>query len=553
MIPEFIKRRFKLRYQYSDVLQQQRAQRLLYIIGFLFFTTGIWTVLISIPGMGAGSFTLVEIVAPIIFVANVMLYLLVQSGELVWSARIFVALIFMTTVFPQIVDPSLSQTGAIVMPIVIAGILLSPIESVILTFAVVIILIRGAFVNGITESTFGNAIGVALSVFMSGVFLAIYNSTVETVIKTANDLISKTQQLGQRQHLSDTSPSTETIISNAINHLRQDLGFSYIRVVLLDDSQQPISVFYSSIGVERIAQSTGFNFTATSAFQKALDDRHSTIITQSDAGNLSAHLLPASSSGIMIPAYNFGQVIALFDIQTESEAGITEEVSTVLELYVENIAGELVYQRIVNALRNDIQEQQAIINQQRIQIDNLQINQTEGIISDWQYYLEQRGLHAIGYDINDKRQVSNLAAGDIPAELRSAFENGEVTITSQGDEQHVVIPIQFRETVVGAISFIIPKEISITERKLDFIRSVTERLALALDNKRLLEQTRIQAQRESTANEIGSMLLSSTDVQSVLSTAVDRFNEALGAVSTRIYLQPTSLQSAENVQREDAI
>ena len=48
------------------------------------------------------------------------------------------------------------------------------------------------------------------------------------------------------------------------------------------------------------------------------------------------------------------------------------------------------------------------------------------------------------------------------------------------------------------------------------LRTVANRLGVALESNRLFEQTQAQAQRERKANEIGSMLLSETDIEAVL-------------------------------------
>ena len=73
---------------------------------------------------------------------------------------------------------------------------------------------------------------------------------------------------------------------------------------------------------------------------------------------------------------------------------------------------------------------------------------------------------------------------------------------------------------------------------MDTLRIVTSRLAVALESNRLFEQTQAQAQRERKASEIGSLLLSVTDIDAVLNLAAENFNEALGAVHTRVVLDP---------------
>jgi GAF domain-containing protein len=89
----------------------------------------------------------------------------------------------------------------------------------------------------------------------------------------------------------------------------------------------------------------------------------------------------------------------------------------------------------------------------------------------------------------------------------------------------------------------------ITEKDLDVAQQIAQRLAIALENKRLFEQSRSQAFRERKAGEIAGLLIGATDVESVLSLAADSFNEALGAVSTRIHLQPDVLEEPKSSRR----
>lgn len=554
MIRGILQRLFRLNYEYDSLILQQRAQRLLYMLGISIITVILWLLFVSIPAIINGSVGPENTLIPAVFlVVNIVLYQLIQRGYVVRTSQIFVAILLLVCVpfsAEDLVEPTVVNA---MLPVVLAGVLLSRRTAFVVTAIVVTFFLRASLFSGTFEISIPAVVGATLVISLSGVFLILFTNSLEEITKTADDLVVKTRKLSLSINEGSSNQTTRDIVASAITQLRTQLQFSYIRVVLLDDNQHVIHTYYSSIGLERIAEATNFSYTENSAFQQALDTESIQFLSNDDDGNLIAHLLPSSNSGVIIPGRHLGQIVALFDIQSESNIPITSELAAVLSLYVSQIASELSYQLAVSTYLSDIEEQQTIIDQQREQIQNMQLLQTQGIVTDWQSYLEQRGLSAIGYNIDTTRRISDIQSGDIPAELRPAFENGEIIVEPHDTKQHIIIPIRFRDTVLGVISFNIPKEIPITDRKLDFIRSVTERLALALDNKRLLEQTQVQAQRESTANAIGSDLLSSTDIQSVLQTAVSRFNEALGAVSTQIYLQPTSLQSVDQKQREDAV
>ena len=554
MMPSFIRRLFTLNYKYDRIIEEQRAQRLLYIIGIILIASLAWTVFISLPGIVTGQFGIEQIATPIILVATLILYFLIQNGHLVWTSRIFVILMFLFSVGPQIDNVNTPELALLILPIVLAGVLLDRLALLLTTGLIVLIILRGAlFGNTGTNLEIDMAVGIVFTVGLSAMFLNLFNSSLEQIAESADELISQTRRLGDYRNNVDTDTTQQAIVTSTINLLRSQLGFNYIRVILLDEDHKPIQTYYSSIGIGQVTETSAFPFTSNSALQQAIETASAKIITREDSGNLSAHLLASSNSGIVIPAQSFNQIIALFDIQSENTKPLTQEMIAMLDLFIRQFASDLIYHRTVNTLRDDIHDQQTIINQQGQQLQTIQYLQTEGIVTDWQSYLHQRGLNAIGYDIDSKRQISDLSKGTIPDDLRPAFEQGETIVQIQEHEQLVTIPIRFRDTTLGAISFTIPEEIPITDRKLEFIRSVTDRLALALDNKRLLEQTQIQAKREGVANEIGSILLTSTDVQTVLQTAADQFNEALGAISTQIYLQPASLQSMDNQQRGDKI
>lgn len=548
MIPEFLRRFFTLNYHYEQAVDQQRARLLLVIINIVITLSFIWTAIITLPEILRGY---IDITVPIVFLVSILLWRWIQHGRATIASYVFLFLIFVSTVLPQLNDIDSPWVIILMIPIVLSSILVDRRILAGMTVSILVLILRSGL-NSAGALAFIDIFGISLVIALVAIILGLFTKSLSNITETAARLITKA--LGLTQNQSDVSDATvEEIIANSINHLRKNLGFSYIRVLLLDDNQQIINTYYSSIGVEQVAQTTTFSFTENSAFQHALDALSSQIVRPTDIENLSAHLLPASTAGVIMPAHSMGRSIALYDIQTESNQLIESEDVAILTLFIAQITARLIYRQTVTTLQDDIREQQALIDQQRQQLLRIQNMQTEGIQTDWENYLHQRGISAIGYDIDSTRQLSELHVGNIPDSIQEAMETGDVVVRKQDNHQLVTIPIRLRDSILGAMSFTVPNKIPITDRKVDFIRSVTERLALALDNKRLIEQTQTQAQRESTANEIGSMLLRSTDVETVLQTAAERFNEALGAIATQIYLQPTALQSIERPQREDTV
>lgn len=546
-------RLFTLNHEYGDVISQQRAQRLLWINGTIFIVAILRLILFTVPMVVNGTYSVLDFLPSAALIATFVVYYLIQNGYALWGARLFVSVLLLVTLG---VNLDLLHTPFAILtmvPLVLAGVILQRNELWVTATIILAVFFRSTFLltgNLQIETTTG--IAMMVSVLLVTVAITLFNSSLEDIINKTATLMREIRGLSKFE-TSPSNDSSEAIVSDAINVLRTNVGYSYIRVVLLSASNEPLRTLYSSIGVERVAETSEFTFAPGSAFQQAIATQRAVNLSNTEETALTSHLLPSSRQGLVIPAIGFGQLVALFDIQTEYDQPISDDETAVLSFFIEQVACAIVHRSTIRSLRADITEQQAIINRQRRQIENIQFKQSQGISTDWGHYLEQRGLDAIGYDIDERRQISELDEGAIPDVLKPAFEKGEIVVQRTEDEQIVTIPIRFRDTVLGAMSFSLPLVISLTDRKIDFIRSVTDRLALALDNKRLLEQTQTQAERERAANEIGSLLLRSTEVQTVLQTAAERFNEALGAVTTRIYLQPTTVHQPDNKQIEDLV
>jgi GAF domain-containing protein len=192
-------------------------------------------------------------------------------------------------------------------------------------------------------------------------------------------------------------------------------------------------------------------------------------------------------------------------------------------------------------LQRSLREQSGFNNRLQTQITEYQQRERRSVSGAWGSYLEGRGQTAIGYNIERDNQATPIAATDLPESLHTTLASGTLQVEIRGDEQVINVPITFRDQTLGAMSFAVPKDQPISDRQIEMAQIVSQRLALALENTRLFEQSQAQAIRERKASEINTALIGATDVRAVLDLAAESFNEALGAIHTRIYIQPGML------------
>ncbi|RPI97988.1 MAG: GAF domain-containing protein [Chloroflexi bacterium] len=116
------------------------------------------------------------------------------------------------------------------------------------------------------------------------------------------------------------------------------------------------------------------------------------------------------------------------------------------------------------------------------------------------------------------------------------MEDGQSRLEQHGETSVLCVPIQLRGQTLGAVEFRRPGATGWSSAALELAQVVAERLALSLENARLFEQAQTTAQREQLVSQITSQLQTATDLQSLLTLAAARFQDALGATQTNVRL-----------------
>lgn len=116
---------------------------------------------------------------------------------------------------------------------------------------------------------------------------------------------------------------------------------------------------------------------------------------------------------------------------------------------------------------------------------------------------------------------------------------------SPEEESSVLAPINLRGQVIGAMSIKSPaKDRAWSQDEINLIQAVTDRLAVALENARLFEETTRRAERERLVSEITGKIRSVNDPQTMIQMAADELRSILGANRVQVI----SESSNENEQ-----
>jgi GAF domain-containing protein len=97
------------------------------------------------------------------------------------------------------------------------------------------------------------------------------------------------------------------------------------------------------------------------------------------------------------------------------------------------------------------------------------------------------------------------------------------------------VPITLRDQVIGVLDLRSEGE-TFSPETVSLVEEVAGRLALAMENARLLEDTRRRAARERTIRQITEQMRRAVDVDTILQTTVTQLGQALGA-PRRVYVR----------------
>ena len=100
------------------------------------------------------------------------------------------------------------------------------------------------------------------------------------------------------------------------------------------------------------------------------------------------------------------------------------------------------------------------------------------------------------------------------------------------------VPISIGDNVLGVLDVQASQVNGLTEADADVLLSITNQVAIALQNARLLEAARERSAVEARINEINQRLLRTTTIEAALQLAAREIGRGVGASRTRVILQP---------------
>lgn len=551
---------FQVPYEYQSRVEQQRANNLNLINLIMMLVTGSWLIIALLANLVAGNMqgvpNLLHPLSYIIPPVTLVIFVMLRSGGLRNAVWLFIGLLM--------VGPALiSQHGIwsnltvyFIVPIIAAGGLLKR-SHLAIVLGVTLIFIGAAYYiqttqgNAMTllrdERAFSDLLVVVLSLALSSFFLFTFSGQTQLIAQAAQRDLQAYDQLAKvAPSLNDATRDENALISDALQFYLRALNAASAQLFRVNAEGKVIervrNIFGSQTSVE-VDENIALG--DTNIITQAARTR-SFVQTSIDGPDIRRrHFMPATRCGAAIPVIHNNTLLGILDVQSDTHMVFSESQIEIMRAQADMLAAAIVTNRTLKAMREAVEQNEEGRQMRAMRGDRQDRPANEP--SYWDVLLQRQGESLLGLNLQSgaNNQAIFTPAKDVPDSLRLAMTGGDLQIIMDDNSQVISVPIMLNNEIFGAMSFKVPIDRVLTERQLDTVRIIARRLALALENRRLYEQSQAQVVRERKANEIANMLISATDVESVLRLAAANFNEALGAINTEIAVQSVSTPSTE--------
>lgn len=127
-----------------------------------------------------------------------------------------------------------------------------------------------------------------------------------------------------------------------------------------------------------------------------------------------------------------------------------------------------------------------------------------------------------------------VAAHRKPLRVDDVTQDTRYIEVSSNTRSELAVPLIFQNEILGVLNVESEHTNAYTENDEEMLGTLAGSLAAIIANARLVEQIRIQAERERQLYEITSKIRQSTDMQTILSTTINEISRVTGARKTQI-------------------
>lgn len=421
--------------------------------------------------------------------------------------------------------------------VILAGLLLKARAAGIVIACAVLVFLVGVLAADETLQSFDRAVAFVLTLWTLGTGGIVYWSAygprqaAQTLIKrdAARVLIEIGEQIGSGLF---SRLELDMLLGQTAQSIEQHFESIYhvqIYVIESGKEQGVLRAATGAVGQQLLAQEYAVDVGGLSVVGRVAINGEPLLI--SDYNRAPIHkpqvLLPETRSELAVPLVVGEDVVGVLDVQSKETNAFSDPDVTLLRSIGSQIAVAVDSLQLYESAQRSLRENRALLQQTQASLHEIERLNYQLTGRAWTDYLR---LHteslALTLDV-ETGQVHPQAEWT-PTLNEAATYQQVITTTSQG-RRIIALPIVVRNDVIGAMEFELEADMELPEGAQELVVAVGQRLGLAMENRRLFDETQRAAQREALINDIGKEIQAATGVDAIIQRTAHHLQQALEA------------------------
>ncbi|HWQ05514.1 MAG TPA: GAF domain-containing protein [Longilinea sp.] len=318
----------------------------------------------------------------------------------------------------------------------------------------------------------------------------------------------------------------DSLVTDTIEMIRDQFGYYHVGLFLVDEKREfaVLRAAAGEAGRRMLARNHRLKIGEEGLVGNSIEKNEARISL--DVGLDAIHFwnpdLPNTHSEMALPLRSDGKTIGSLDVQSDVVAAFGPDDIRTLETIADQLALAIQKVNLLAQLKQSLTEIEASYQQYTRK--------------SWNAHLSKaKRNYAFRYR---RQQIEMVDEGYV--EVKKALEANQAVISTQSINNQtqtlVAIPIKLRGEPLGVINLRFDASY-VPQDTVDLLENTAARLALALDNARLLEELQQKAERERQIGSIVSKVRSRADIDSILRTTAEELGRSLGVAEVLVQLK----------------
>ena len=240
-----------------------------------------------------------------------------------------------------------------------------------------------------------------------------------------------------------------------------------------------------------------------------------------DAGYFNNPDLPETRSEMALPLRVGSQMIGALDVQSTNRDAFSREDINVLTTLADQVAIAIENARLFGESQSALAESQGTIEKY--------------VRQEWMNFTRQAGSNGFVFD---GKQVVPLEKSANHDQIKAALETDQPSLGKVSST--IAIPLELRGQTIGVLDVRSKGgQREWTQDEITMLEAAAERAAIALENARLVDSAQRRAARELAISEISARIGITSNLDSILQTAVEELGRRIGGAEVIIEIGDT--------------